>query len=57
MILGAASIIVFSKYLLLFSGDCASSVCSGGSEQLSETDMADAIKIKEEIQKTGMYFA
>ncbi|CAI8054156.1 Protein argonaute-2 (Fragment) [Geodia barretti] len=39
------------------SGDCASSVCSGGSEQLSETDMADAIKIKEEIQKTGMYFA
>ena len=57
MILGAASLIVFSKYLLLFSGDCASSVCSGGSEQLSETDMADAIKIKEEIQNTGMYFA
>ena len=32
-------------------------MCSGGSEELSKSDMVDAIKINEEIQETGMYFA
>ena len=43
----------------LSSGDGASSVGSGGSDesQLSQHEMAEAIKINEEIEKTGMYFA
>jgi eukaryotic translation initiation factor 2C len=38
------------------SGDGASSA-SGGSEEWSQHDMAQAIKIDEELQRTGMYFA
>ena len=41
----------------MFSRDGASSVCSGASGGLSHKEMVEAIKINEEIENTGMYFA
>ena len=40
-------------YLLSDSG----SVVSGDSEEWSQEDMAQAIRIDSELQQTGMYFA
>ena len=41
----------------LYSSDSASSVSSQSDTQWSKAEMADAIRIKEVIQQTGMYFA
>ena len=41
------------------SSSCSDSgsIVSGDSEEWSEEDMAKAIRIRDEVQQTGMYFA
>ena len=48
---------MFLSPVCVCSGDGASSVCSGGSDELTKEEMDEAIMIREEIENTGMYFA
>ena len=50
-------IIQFGYMISVLSSDSGSSVSGHSEVQFSREEMAEAIKIKEEIQQTGMYFA
>ena len=43
--------------LILFLFSDSDSVVSGDSEEWSQEDMAQAIRIRDELQQIGMYFA
>jgi len=49
--------VIIGYMISILSSDSGSSVSGHSEVQFSREEMAEAIKIKEEIQQIGMYFA